>query len=56
MNNFSTVHAVFAQITSIVAAWRKKLKNFNEITKILFKGSLFGEKRPEWGFQVKTPC
>jgi hypothetical protein len=36
MNNFSTVHAIFAQINSIGAAWQKKLRNFNKMTKSLF--------------------
>jgi hypothetical protein len=36
INNFSTINAIFAHISSIGAAWRKKFKNFNEITKILF--------------------
>jgi hypothetical protein len=36
MNNFSTVHAMLAQISSIGAACRKKLKIFNELTKFLF--------------------
>jgi hypothetical protein len=36
MNNLSTVYAIFAQISSIGAAWRMKLKNSNEITKISF--------------------
>jgi hypothetical protein len=36
MNNFSTVHAIFTQISSIGAASQKQLKSFNEITKISF--------------------
>jgi hypothetical protein len=56
MNNFSAIHAIFAPISSIGAAWRKKFKTFNEITKILFHGLAFSEQRPEWGFQAKTPC
>jgi hypothetical protein len=55
-NNFSTVHAISAQISSISAAWRKKFVNFNEITKLSFYGSLFLRERPQWGFQAKTPC
>jgi hypothetical protein len=36
INNFSTAHAIFAQISSIGAAWQRKLKNSNKITKIAF--------------------
>jgi hypothetical protein len=56
MNNFSTVHAIFAQISSIGAAWRKKFKNSNQITTELFMGSLFGEKNASNGdFKPKHP-
>jgi hypothetical protein len=34
MNNFSTVHAIFAQTSSIGVAWHTKLKNFNGITRV----------------------
>jgi hypothetical protein len=44
MNNFTTVHAISAQISLIGATWRNELKNFHEITKISFWGSLFEEK------------
>jgi hypothetical protein len=40
MNNFSTVHAIFAHISPISAAYRKKFKNFNENTKNSFQGLL----------------
>jgi hypothetical protein len=36
INNFSTVHAIFAHICLIGAAWRHKFKNVNEITDISF--------------------
>jgi hypothetical protein len=35
-NNFATVHATFAQTSSIGAAWRKKIKNLNAVTKQSF--------------------
>jgi hypothetical protein len=35
MNNFSTVHAIFAQIRSIDAVWRTKVNNFNAVTKFV---------------------
>jgi hypothetical protein len=41
MNNFSTVHAIFAEISSIGAACRKKLKSLNEMSKNSFHGALF---------------
>jgi hypothetical protein len=50
INNFSTVHAIFAQISSIGAAWRHKFKHFNEITEISLQGTLFGET-PQIGIQ-----
>jgi hypothetical protein len=56
VNNFSTVHAIFVQVSSIGAAWQKKFKNINESTKISFCGQFFGTKRPQWGFQAKKPC
>jgi hypothetical protein len=34
INNFLTVHAIFAQISSIGAARRHKFKIFNELTEI----------------------
>lgn len=36
MNNFWTVHAISAHISSIGAAWRKKFKTLNEITQNSF--------------------
>ena len=36
MNNFWTVHAISAQISSIGAAWRKKFKTLNDITQNSF--------------------
>ena len=36
MNNFWTVHAISAHISSIGAAWRKKFETLNEITKNSF--------------------
>jgi hypothetical protein len=47
MNNFLTVHAIFVQLSSIGAAWRKKFKNFNEIIKFRPRGHSFGKKRPQ---------
>jgi hypothetical protein len=47
MNNFSTVHAIFAQISSIGAACRKKLKYLNEITKNSFQWALFFKTPPK---------
>jgi hypothetical protein len=46
INNFSTVHAIFAQIHSVGAAWRQYFKNFNEISNIPSQESLLG-KRPQ---------
>jgi hypothetical protein len=56
INNFSTVHAIFAQISSIGAAWRVKLKNFlrNHLTFVL--GVTFFGKYPQCGFQAKAQC
>jgi hypothetical protein len=36
MNSFSTNHAIFAQISSIGAAWLRKLKNINAVTENSF--------------------
>jgi hypothetical protein len=36
MNNFATVHAISARISSIGEAYRKNLKNLNELTKMSF--------------------
>jgi hypothetical protein len=46
MNNFPTVHAIFAQISSIGAAWRHKIKNINETTKFRFRGHLSRKNAP----------
>jgi hypothetical protein len=54
MNNFSTVHAIFAQIRSIGAAWRKKFKNLKEITQIRSTGN-FLKNCPHWDFEPKHP-
>jgi hypothetical protein len=53
MNKFSTAHAIFAQISSISAAWRNKF-SFQRNDQNFVQGITFWEKRPQWGFQAKT--
>jgi hypothetical protein len=53
MNNFSTVHVVFAQISSIGAAWRKKFKNLNVITKI--RSRVSGDFKPKHPVEYFSP-
>jgi hypothetical protein len=48
VNNFSTVHVIFTQISSISAAWQNKFRNLNEIPKHSFYGFTFF-------FEKKTP-
>jgi hypothetical protein len=55
MNKFSTDHAIFAQISSIGAAGQKNSEIPTKSPKIRSRGHFF-EKRPQQGFQAKTPC
>jgi hypothetical protein len=55
MNNLSNVHSIFAQLSSIGAACRTKLKKLNEIPKIHSGRRPFEKKRPNGDFKPKNP-
>jgi hypothetical protein len=55
MKNVSTVHAIFAQTSSIGAAWRKRLKNSTKSSKFTSKGHFFGKNAPNGDFKPKHP-
>ena len=55
LNNFWTVHAISAHISSIGAAWRKKFKTLNEITQNSLKGALIFKNAPNGDFKPKHP-
>ena len=58
MNNFWTVHAISAHVSSIGAAWWRKFKTLNEITQISFYGSNRGicmKKYPNNNFLTVQP-
>jgi hypothetical protein len=55
INNFSTIDAIFAQISSISKTWRNHFKNFGEMTKNFVLGVTFW-KTSQRGFQAKTAC
>jgi hypothetical protein len=55
MNNFSTVHAIFAQISSIGTAWRKKLKISTKLPKFRSRGHFLGKNARDGDIKPKYP-
>jgi hypothetical protein len=56
MNNFSTVHAILAQISSTGAAWQKKLKKLQRNhQKFNLEARIFDKTPPNRNFKPKYP-